>query len=646
MRYMPESRRYYAATVYILLMLIINLHSYIAVGESGGNEYSVIVDGAVLRIKLVFQPADEWILNYPLRVSYEISVSNSTEGSYWNEFSIVMNLDVFCRNGVSTMVKFLGVLEPNKTVVKGVASLLPPPKLIECVAKNGRSTLTLIPRIIVAGHTVESVEFAPLQLYARIEDKENALAEECVVDTRYKLELCVVAPYTFDPSEEKYSMIVYVTSWSSKTMDSLIMLTRGSTLLASQFVRKFVTYYRTELGIPTRTLSLLCMGSKTVDLSIQAKFIESNNSYGVALRWTIACAIKLRPLLLKLYVPRERILAGDELTILGSIENPNSIPVYIDTIELFVNDSLRVIKKVESVLREGGKLSFDVNVTLREVGVSALRVVVKYLIGMEQYEIEKNVSVRVSPSILIEAVTNIVHQGDDLTLIVSVLRSVRGLKLVIEGANRTQTIWIYGYVPGPIVLKRNIVMDVPPGNYTVRVVSLEGLESNSMKIMVVPKTVKTRTETTITRTVSTTPISARASIKLLSARVAPGSKVRLEVDALGISEPVEVKVFRKDPRFTPPWILIPNVEITRIGAGKYRVEFRAPETSGMYSYRIEVYSGKTVIAKKEVTIEIVKISSATMSIAEEKPLLPMELFAPLIGTAVVAAVLIYRRARR
>ena len=67
--------------------------------------------------------------------------------------------------------------------------------------------------------------------------------------------------------------------------------------------------------------------------------------------------------------------------------------------------------------------------------------------------------------------------------------------------------------------------------------------------------------------------------------------------------------------------------------------FRAPTKEGTYTYRVEVIKGDKVTDRREFNINVKSEEALVIS----KPLIPPELFYPIVATSALASLILFRR---
>jgi len=597
--------------------------------------YDLPVNGYLVSVELSVLNTT-WIPSKPVIMEYKIKVKEMSKPL--KELLVLLKVNVNTIDYSDIAGTYVLAKIRDYSTYTGKIRIFMPSSMLYILSKI--SFIDIMPTLIViAENRTYTFNLIPHRLIINNSLTKEVLIGNCSssLDKRKPIELCIYSYYlrNTEVAKETISLIVSIKNQGDESLKSILTIVTGNLILSSKVIN---IDKGLEIYVPIPLQALLSIIKDDVT-KLDVRILTLNMSKVVSTSLPIPLNIKFSKPVIALRDVPTLVFEGDSITFNIELRNPNILPLHVHNILLTVgNTSIRCSKFPNVVLpKDTVELSFRLKPN--NSGSYTLKLSLNYSINTENSTMITELgSIKVIKALTITVTNKFIRRNEVMNIEVIAFKPLKNIVLIAERDNNTYRLTYVGSFPEPGNEVVNVPITLEPGNYTLYAMSItDNVISNGINITVLNENVSnnlkksSKYSSKITNTV----------IKVLevSNEVCAGCNVSIKLILNNNVSNVNIKLYRYEERFSPPWILQPLLNIKELGNNTYELIFKAPTKKGMYTYKIELAKGGNIIGSKNVYINVVSGKGLTVG----KPLIPPELFYPIIATSALASLILFRR---
>lgn len=642
--------------IYVVVLLLIC--SYVALPVNAMNIYTIctLKGSNVGYLDMTYDlPVEDFLVNVRLRVlnnmwspdqpiamEYFIRVKGSNKPL--EEFLVILEVNIKISDFTGSAGTYLLAKVSDYRSYEGVINIFVPSQAINLVLKADVADILPI-LIVVTKNSSYQFRLTPYRLIINTQEIKEIIIGNCSasfnLSSPLELCICVTHPVTHNLSENNVRITSFIKYLGNEEFEGILTILANDVIISSKSVT-VERFLKTEVSIPLQSLIPFSENGK-VKLKAVITTIGMDKITDAALTITLRVNIR-KPIVTFGNVP-SLAFEGDQLILTIQVYNPNSLPLHVIKAMLIDGGMSVLYKDIPKIIMPNTNVECKVKLRFNRSGIYKFRFILSYSIG--EYKDVLNITlpiIKVTKVLSIKLINKLSSSEKQLSIEVIAFRPINDVLIVAERGNKTYQLLYVGsfLIPSSKIVNLSI-QSLKPGNYSLYALSLtEDVKSNIINISIQPTlSSKTKNKTNTTKVGKTTEISITLikSIKVKDTEIYPGSNVSVEI-ILTTDKDIEsdnIRLYKLVNGFSPPWVLQPLTNIRKVGKGIYELTFKAPSSEGSYTYKIQIVKEGKVLDSREFSIQVEVKNAATT------PLLPPEIFYPLIVTSALGSLILFRR---
>jgi len=640
--------------IYVIVVLLL-ICSYATLPVNAGN-ICALKGGSVGYLDMTYDlPVEDFLVNVRLRVlksvwspdqpiamEYFIRVKGSNKPL--EEFLVILKVNIKISDFTGSAGTYLLAKVSDYRSYEGIINIFVPSQAVNLILKADVADILPI-LIVVTKNSSYHFRLTPYRLIINAQEIKEIIVGNCSasfnISSPSELCICVTHPVTRNLSESNVRITSFIKYLSNEEFKGILTILANDVIISSKSVTvgKFL---KTEISIPLQSLIPFSESGK-VRLKAVLTTIGMDKITDTALTITLKINIR-KPIVTFGNVP-SLAFEGDQLILTIQVYNPNSLPLHVIKAMLIDGGVSVLYKDTPKIIMPNTNVECKISLRFNRSGIYKFRFILSYSIG--EYKDVLNITlplIKVTKVLSIKLMNKLSSNEKQVPIEVIAFRPINDVLIVAERGNETYQLLYVGsfLMPGSKIVNLSI-QSLKPGNYSLYALSLtEDVKSNIINISIQPtQNSKIKNNTNTTKVGKTTEISIGLikSIKVKGTKIYPGSNVSVEL-ILTADKNIEgdnVRLYKLVNGFSPPWVLQPLTSIRKVDKGIYELTFKAPSSEGSYTYKVQIVKEGKVLDSREFSIQVEVKNVATT------PLLPPEVFYPLIITSALGSLILFRR---